>query len=122
VTADTRNLAIGGAVSLGAALVAPVAAQADDFKVTNKGDSGAGSLRQAVENAATSLDPDDRILFDSKLSGEIALTRGQLYINGSLAILGPGAAPHGLWRRRLADPRYQHRCRRRRDDLRPAAE
>jgi hypothetical protein len=78
-------------LSLGALLATPAAAQADDFKVTNLGDSGSGSLRDAIGEAETSLDPDDRILFKSKLSGEITLTSGAIEINGPLEIVGPGA-------------------------------
>ena len=60
--------------------------------VTNTNDDGAGSLRQAISNAAT----DDTITFDTAgvfaTPQTITLTSGQLVINKSLTINGPGAA------------------------------
>ncbi len=75
--------------SVGAAL-AP-AAEAATFTVTNTNDSGAGSLRQAIETANTDAAA-DTILFQSGLSGTITLTSGQLDISESVTITGPGAA------------------------------
>ena len=75
--------------SVGAAL-AP-AAEAATFTVTNTNDSGAGSLRQAIETANTDAAA-DTILFQSGLSGTITLTTGQLDITESVTITGPGAA------------------------------
>jgi hypothetical protein len=80
----------GAGVGFGVLLAAPASAHAGDFTVSNLNDSGAGSLREAVEDAAISMDPEDRILFNSKLSGQITLTSGEMEINGPLQILGPG--------------------------------
>lgn len=63
-------------------------AHADVLRVTNKKDSGAGSLRAAVENAAPSR---DTIVFSPRVRGTITLTSGNLDIDKNLTIRGPGA-------------------------------
>src|SRR6266850_1934247 len=56
--------------------------------VQNNHDSGAGSLRHEIAHAQDG----DTIIFDSSLNGQtITLTSGQLAINKSLDIEGPGA-------------------------------
>lgn len=75
--------------SVGAAL-AP-AAEAATFTVTNLNDSGAGSLRQAIEDANGDATADS-IVFQSGLSGTILLTTGELEISEPVTITGPGAA------------------------------
>lgn len=62
---------------------------AADIIVTNTNDSGPGSLRQAIADAASG----DTIAFDDSLTGEtITLTSGSLSISGKdIAINGPGA-------------------------------
>src|SRR5437899_9242072 len=55
--------------------------------VTNTNDSGAGSLRQAIADA----NHDDTIDFDASVTGTITLTSGQLLVNHSVTISGPGA-------------------------------
>lgn len=55
--------------------------------VTNTNDSGAGSLRDAIANAASG----DTITFDLAVPATIALTSGELFIDKSLTIEGPGA-------------------------------
>ncbi len=62
-------------------------AGATTYTVTNLNDSGPGSLRQAILDAAG----DDTIVFQSGLSGTITLTSGQLIISNNLTINGPGA-------------------------------
>lgn len=64
-----------------------VATHAATLSVTNSADSGAGSLRQAIVDAGSG----DTITFDAALNGSvITLTSGQLSINKSLTIQGPG--------------------------------
>jgi Right handed beta helix region len=60
-------------------------AQAATINVTNLGDSGAGSLRQAILDAASG----DLVLVN--LAGTINLTSGSLVVNKDLLIEGPGA-------------------------------
>src|SRR5262249_49133648 len=60
------------------------------FTVTNLNDSGAGSLRQAVQNANASAGA-DVITFQDGLSGTITLTSGQLSVTGPVSIRGPGS-------------------------------
>ncbi len=90
ITLLTLVLLLAGAAS---------AAQAATLTVTNTNDSGAGSLRQAIINAAAG----DTIVFDSSVFSTpqtINLTtsdftpsggRAGLFINKSLTIVGPGA-------------------------------
>jgi len=68
-----------------------------NFSVTNTNDSGAGSLREAIEQANTNA-TDDTIDFalpgcNSTTPCTISLTSGELLIanNGTLTITGPGA-------------------------------
>lgn len=94
---DASNSGKSGAVgpvtvalaSVGAAL-AP-AAEAATFTVTNTNDSGAGSLRQAIEDANADTAA-DTIVFQAGVTGTITLTTGQLEITESVTITGPGAA------------------------------
>jgi predicted outer membrane repeat protein len=61
--------------------------------VTSTEDSGPGSLRAAIENAASG----DTINFS--VTDEIQLTSGTLTINKDLSIVGPGADELRVWRR-----------------------
>lgn len=62
------------------------------FIVDNLEDSGAGSLRQAIEDSNAQLGADE-IVFDESLSGgKINLTSGQLTITDSVDITGIGAS------------------------------
>ncbi len=61
--------------------------QAATITVTNNNDGGAGSLRQAITNAASG----DTITFAPQVSGTITLTSAQLTVNKRLTISGPGA-------------------------------
>ncbi len=65
-----------------------IPATATTITVTTTNDLGAGSLRQAINDAL----PGDRIDFDSSiLPGTIGLTSGELSIDKDLTINGPGA-------------------------------
>jgi hypothetical protein len=65
----------------------PQAYAGTTYTVTNTNDNGAGSLRQAILNASAG----DTIDFDpNMLPGTITLTSGELRINKSLTIQGPG--------------------------------
>jgi hypothetical protein len=88
-----RRTTVGTGISLGAIMALPASAQAEDIKVTNLNNAGAGSLRQAILDANADADA-DRILFKSKLSGTIELTTmgAELEIyGGDLKLVGPGA-------------------------------
>jgi hypothetical protein len=67
-------------------LEGPLVVRAATGVVTNLSDSGAGSLRQAIADAA----PASIITFG--VSGTITLTSGELVVNKDLSIVGPGAA------------------------------
>ena len=92
-----KNLAtaLGGSVVAAIAVVPFVGAgdaAAASLTVTNAGDDGAGSLRQAIDDANATVGP-DTITFDSAVTGTIVLTTGQLRVDsGGLTITGPGAA------------------------------
>src|SRR5438132_12706436 len=78
-----RIAAMGAAILLCFGIAA--SAGAATLTVTTTNDSGAGSLRQAIQNAAS----DDTINFS--VTGTIALTSGELPITNNLTIIGPGA-------------------------------
>ena len=61
------------------------------FTVTNLNDSGAGSLRAAIQAANAAPGP-DRVTFQGGLTGTIVLTSGNIVISGPMTIIGPGAA------------------------------
>ena len=65
-----------------------IPAHAAIITVTNTHDSGAGSLRQALADA----NPGDTIDFAVTTPATITLTSGELLVNKSLTISGPGAA------------------------------
>jgi hypothetical protein len=73
---------------MAAAVILAPPAEAAGFTVTNLADSGAGSLRQAIDDA--NLAPGaDTITISS--TGVIALTSGELEITDDVTITGPGA-------------------------------
>ena len=83
------NLTAGGGYIAGPDSNATVTIAANDFLVINTNDSGEGSLRQAVDNANTTSGA--TITFDPGVTGSIVLTGGQLLLNKSMTLLGPGA-------------------------------
>jgi predicted outer membrane repeat protein len=87
-----RRLAKLGAAAgaaAGASVIFAPGAQAATFTVTNLNDAGAGSLRDAVEDANAAPGP-DVVAFQSGLSGTITLV-SQIEIDEGLEIQGPGA-------------------------------
>jgi predicted outer membrane repeat protein len=85
-----RQLAAGATLTIGATLTAGASAQAADYTVTNLGDAGPGTLRQAIIDANNNPGA-DRVLFASSLSGTITLTSSLLEIFDPVQVLGPGA-------------------------------
>ncbi len=84
------QLTLGGvAATSGLGLAAVPSAEAAGFVVTNINDSGAGSLRDAIDQANANAGP-DIITFDSTVTGTISLTT-QLMVDDDLIIDGPGA-------------------------------
>ena len=81
------TLLLLAALGLAWALTNPSPARGDTLTVTSTADSGAGSLRQAIADAA----PGDTVDLTG-LSGVITLTSGRLSIGKDLTISGPGAA------------------------------
>ena len=76
------------ATCLSALCLIALSTQAATITVTNTNDSGAGSLRQAIADAVNG----DTINFNSSLNGQtIVLTSGELEVDKSVAISGPGA-------------------------------
>lgn len=70
-------------------LIGPGPGHAATHVVTSIQDSGPGSLREIVANA----DPEGTVTFDPSLNGQILmLTSGEVAIQKSLSLLGPGAA------------------------------
>lgn len=65
-------------------------AHAATFTVTSLGDSGAGTLRNAIAQANQAAGA-DTIAFQLAVPGTITLTGGELTVTDSLTIAGPGA-------------------------------
>jgi Right handed beta helix region/RTX calcium-binding nonapeptide repeat (4 copies) len=87
----SRGRTLGAGLSLGALAALPSTANAEDFKVTNLNNSGAGSLREAIADARDAVGA-DRILFKSKLSGTIQWAGSEPAIeDGDIEIVGPGS-------------------------------
>jgi len=84
------SLLVGGLAS-GLALAPNAGATPNTYHVTNLLDSGAGSLRQAVNDANTNLGA-DIIVFDASAAGTITLTTSNLLVTDSVTITGLGAA------------------------------
>jgi predicted outer membrane repeat protein len=91
----TGRVAAGGSLLVGgvagALVLAPQAGAATTYTVTNTADSGAGSLRQALDDSNNNAGA-DIIVFDAGSAGTITLTTGQLDISDDVTITGLGAA------------------------------
>src|SRR5690242_354396 len=85
-----RRIGLAAGSVVGAAgLIAPGAAGATNFPVSNTNDSGAGSLRVALGSANGSAGP-DTVSFNPGVTGEITLL-SPLAITDDVTINGPGA-------------------------------
>ena len=60
------------------------------FSVSNLNDAGAGSLRDAITQANSAAGADEIVFVGAATSGVIALTSGELLIDETLTINGPG--------------------------------
>jgi len=80
----SRFVVLAAVISLAA--VVPAAG----YLVSSTGDSGSGTLRQAVLDANSNLGA-DVITFQPNLAGTILLTSGEIAITDSVDIQGPGA-------------------------------
>ena len=88
ISKNTYRTAALALFSAAAIFISSSAASAATITVTNNNDSGAGSLRQAIADAASG----DTINFADSLNAQtITLTSGELLINKNLTITGPGA-------------------------------
>ena len=72
---------------LGAAAVGLPSLRGATITVMNTNDNGSGSLRAAIDSAQDG----DTISFDVSVTGTITLTSGELLVNKSVTISGPGA-------------------------------
>ena len=84
-----RRLAAGAITTAAVGALAPVA-QAADFPVTNTNATGAGSLRQALEDANAAAGADS-VSFASAVTGTINLNNDDLDITDPVTVNGPGA-------------------------------
>ena len=84
---NTRRTSTTRLVSIAAGLlcVTAISLHADTITVTNTNDAGPGSLRQAI------IDANDGDTIDFGVTGTIGLTSGELLVNKSINISGPGA-------------------------------
>ncbi len=95
IASRTGRVAAGGSLLIGGVAgglaLAPQAGAATTFTVMNTADSGAGSLRQAIDDANNNAGA-DIIVFDAGAAGTITLTTGDLDIEDDVSITGLGAA------------------------------
>ena len=84
-----RRIALGAGATLGATLAFGGTAHATDYVVTSLDNDGSGSLRKAIDDA-NAHSGDDRILFQSGLTGSINLTSALPHLEGPLEVVGPG--------------------------------
>jgi hypothetical protein len=82
-----RRMIVVLPVAFASLTLVPAAIAATDT-VTNKNDSGPGSLRAVIAAAA----PGDTVVFAPSVTGTISLTSGPISIAGDLTIQGPGAS------------------------------
>jgi hypothetical protein len=76
---------------IGSVFLTAFQAYTSQLFVSNKNDSGPGSLRQAILDNNT-LGGSNLITFSNVVTGTIVMTNGEFLIKTNVAILGPGAA------------------------------
>src|SRR5712692_6267418 len=88
-TSRSVSVMLGGLLVMLAGVLssAPGSARAATITVTSTGDSGPGTLRQALAAAA-----DGDTIDATGVSGTILLTSGELLVTRNVTILGPGPA------------------------------
>ena len=86
-----KRAAAGTVAAVGAAAIVAPSADAATFQVSNLNDAGAGSLRDAVEQANLAAGA-DTVTFAAGLTGTITLTTGEIPVEEAIDIQGPGAA------------------------------
>ena len=84
-----RKGAVGTAALLTASIGIAGTAHADDIYVKNTKDAGPGSLRSAID-LSNATAAEDRILFASRVSGEISLESDLARLESTVTIQGPG--------------------------------
>ena len=83
-------------VVLGVALVCAAGTDAADFTASNASDAGAGSLRQAIEDANSSEETQNRVVFSPPNPGTIQLTAPFPSVTQDLTIEGGATTPADL--------------------------
>lgn len=85
-----QRLVLLALVVIGVMVLLPLQAAAATFTVSNLNNSGAASLRQAIQDANAASGP-DTITFAAGVMGTIELTSPLPFITGTVTITGPGA-------------------------------
>ena len=83
-----KRAAVAGGAALGATVLFAPAADAATFTVTDPGDAGAGTLRDAISQANADAVVDD---INFSVTGPITLTTGDIDITEPVNLNGPGA-------------------------------
>src|SRR5947208_11910976 len=83
--AQSAFLQLSARICLALVCAAAVSAHANIITVTNTNDSGPGSLRQALTDA------NDGDTIEFAVTGTIGLTSGELLVDKSITVSGPGA-------------------------------
>ncbi|MCU1487659.1 MAG: hemagglutination domain protein [Actinomycetia bacterium] len=91
-------IATGASVALsGAGVLTATPASATTYSVTDGGDAGAGTLRQAVLDANAHTGPDTITFAPGVVTSGVTLTSGELVVTDPLTIDGPGVTLRALY-------------------------
>jgi hypothetical protein len=88
---NLQRTLLAGAVSCALALSVPHSALGTTYTVTNNGDNGPGTLRQAVVDANADTVSPTIIDFQAGVASPITLTGGSIAVSNSMTINGPGS-------------------------------